>query len=80
MFKPFYDKAKGTKVELIKCNSNNLFVFPFDSGFWRAMVYIDDTYSFDILGDKIMAYQIGLGLSKFHLFCSGLNFTKLEMN
>ena len=63
---------------LIRCNSNNLFMFPFDSGFWRAMVYIDDTYSFDILDDKKIAYQVGIGLSKFHLYCHGLNFIKLE--
>ncbi len=73
-----FNNQRWEVPSLIRCNSNNLFVFPFDSGFWRAMVYIDDTYNFDILGDKIMAYQIGLGLSKFHLSCSGLNFIKLE--
>ncbi len=63
---------------LIRCNSNNLFVLPFDSGFWRAMVYIDNTLSFDILEDKSMAYQVGIGLSKFHSSCSNLDFTKLN--
>ena len=37
------------------------------------MVYIDDTFSFDILEDKIMAYQTGIGLAKFHLICSDLD-------
>ena len=63
---------------LIRCNSNNLFLFPLDSDFWRAMVYIDDTFSFDILEDKIMAYQTGLGLAKFHVTCSDLDLERLE--
>ncbi len=63
---------------LIKCNSNNLFVFPFCSGFWRAMEYIDETLSFDILEDNKMAYQIGLGLAKFHGICSDIDLAKLE--
>ena len=50
---------------LIKCNSNNLFVFPFCAGFWRAMEYIDDTLNFDILEDNIMAYQLVLVLLSF---------------
>ena len=65
-------------ASLIRCMSNNLFVFPSDSGFWRAMVYIDNTFSVDILEDKNMAYQTGIGLSKFHLACSDLDHTKLE--
>ena len=63
---------------LIRCNANNLFIFPFDSDFWRAMRYIDDTYSFEILEDKKMSYQVGIGLSKFHLSCRGLDLKKLE--
>ena len=63
---------------LIKCNSNNLFVFPFCTGFWRAMEYIDDTLSFDILEDNKMAYQTGLGLAKFHATCSDIDLAKLE--
>ena len=42
------------------------------------MVYIDDTYTLNNLEDKIMAYQTGLGLSKFHISCSDLDFKKLE--
>ncbi len=63
---------------LIKCNSNNLFVFPFCSDYWRAMEYIDDTLSFDILEDNKMAYQTGLGLAKFHGTCSDIDLTKLD--
>ena len=63
---------------LIRCKSNNLFVFPLDSEFWRAMIYIDHTFSFDILEDKIMAYQTGIGLSKFHRICCDLDVEKLE--
>ena len=47
-----YLKSSNQRWEvpcLIKCNSNNLFVFPFCAGFWRAMEYIDDTLNFDIL-------------------------------
>tara|TARA_Y100001968_G_C19394436_1_gene737426 strand:+ start:639 stop:1790 length:1152 start_codon:yes stop_codon:yes gene_type:complete len=76
-----YLKNESYRLEvpsLIRCNSNNLFVFPFDSGYWRAMVYIDETLSFNILEDKIMAYQTGLGLAKFHVNCSDLDLKKLE--
>tara|TARA_B100000579_G_scaffold420223_1_gene419685 strand:+ start:281 stop:1444 length:1164 start_codon:yes stop_codon:yes gene_type:complete len=62
---------------LIKCNSNNLFLLPFRSDFWRAMVYIEDTLSFDILEDNKMAYQTGLGLAKFHRICSDIELAKL---
>ena len=63
---------------LIRCNSNNHFLFPFESNFWRAMVYIDDTLNFDILEDKIMAYQTGIGLAKFHLNCADLGYEKID--
>ena len=63
---------------LIRCTSNNLFLYPFDGGFWRAMVYIEDTFSFDILDDKLMAYQTGLGLAKFHLSCSDFDYKNLK--
>ncbi len=53
-------------------------MFPFGSDKWRAMVYIDHTLCYDILEDKIMAYQTGLGLARFHQTCSDLDFTKLE--
>ena len=63
---------------LIMSNSNKHFVFPFESNFWRAMEYIDDTLSFDILEDKVMAYQAGVGLAKFHWICSDFEFTRLK--
>ena len=63
---------------LIKCKSNNLFSFPFESSFWRAMVYIDGTFSLDSLEDELMAFQTGIGLAKFHTLCSDLDITKLE--
>ncbi len=63
---------------LIKCNSNNLFLFPFHSDYWRAMEYIDNTFSFNVLEDNNMAYQTGLGLGKFHGTCSDIDLTKLE--
>ena len=62
---------------LIRCNSNNLFLFPFDHHCWRAMVYIDETITFDILECKAMAYQVGIGLAKFHTKCSDFDFKKL---
>ena len=73
-----YDNRRWDVPCLINCNSNNLFIFPFDSDSWRAMEYIDDTHSFDILEDKIMAYETGLGLAKFHGTCSDVDFEKLE--
>ena len=62
---------------LIKCNANNLFVFPFESHFWRAMVYVDAAFSTDFLENEVMAYQTGLGLAKFHLFCSDFDSSEL---
>jgi len=74
----YFDNHRWEVPSLIRCNSNNLFSFPFDSEFWRAMVYIDNTFSFNILEDKIMACEAGIGLAKFHISCSDLDSTKLE--
>ena len=63
---------------LIKCKFNNLYIFPFESGFWRAMEYIDKTFSLEILEDEIMAYETGLGLAKFHFICSDIDCSLLE--
>ena len=76
-----YSKLGNQRWEspcLIKCNSNKLFVFPYYSDFWRAMEYIDDTLSFDVLEDKKMAYQTGIGLGKFHQTCSDIDLTKIK--
>tara|TARA_B100001250_G_scaffold373420_1_gene359555 strand:+ start:869 stop:1813 length:945 start_codon:yes stop_codon:yes gene_type:complete len=71
--------CKNWKVpSLIKCKSNNLFSFPFESDYWRAMVYIDEASSYESLEDELMAYQTGIGLSRFHLLCSDLDCSKLE--
>jgi len=63
---------------LIRCKTNNLFILPFETEFWRAMIYIEETFSYDSLEDEIMAYQTGLGLSKFHFICSDLDCSKLK--
>ncbi len=73
-----FDYQRWEVPSLIKCRSNNLFGLQLGSDFWRAMVYIDDTFSLDTLEDKIMAYQTGLGLAKFHINCSDLDSSKLE--
>ncbi len=71
--------VKKWKVpSLIRCESNSLFSFPFESEYWRAMIYIDQAYSFDSLKDEIMAYQTGIGLARFHSLCSDLDCSKLE--
>tara|TARA_Y100001968_G_C19215516_1_gene646972 strand:- start:16 stop:837 length:822 start_codon:yes stop_codon:yes gene_type:complete len=44
------------------------------------MVYIDDTLSFDILEDKSMSYQTGLGLSRFHMICSDMDSSQLGIS
>ena len=62
---------------LIRCKANNSFLFPYGLNFWRAMVYIDNTFSLDVLEDKIMAYKTGLGLSTFHANCSDMDSSKL---
>ena len=51
-----FDCRRFEAPTLIRCDSNKLFLFPFDSYYWRAMVYIEDTFSYDILKDKSMAY------------------------
>ena len=73
-----FDYQRWEVPSLIRCRANNLFGLQLGSDFWRAMVYIDDTYTLNNLEDKIMAYQTGLGLSKFHISCSDLDFKKLE--
>ena len=79
--KSFYSDSKRWEVpNLIKCKSNNSYGLPFESGFWRAMDYIDKTISLDYLVDESMAFQTGLGLAKFHLICSDLNYSILNTN
>ena len=72
-----FNKQRWEVPTLFRCNCNNLFLFPFDSHFWRAMVYIDETITYDILEGKTMAYQVGIGLAKFHTKCSDLDSKKL---
>ena len=75
----FNFKSKRWEVpNLIRCQSNKLFAFPFESDFWRAMEYIDETFSIDSLEDERMAYQAGIGLAKFHLICSDLDCSELK--
>ena len=78
--KKFYnfDSQRWEVPTLIRCRANNLFLFQLGSEFWRAMFYIDDTFSIDTLQDKNMAYQTGIGLAKFHMNCSDLDSSKLK--
>ncbi len=76
----YFDNLRWEMPSLIRCDFNNDFLFPLGSDFWRAMKYIDDSFSFNILEDKKMSYQIGIGLAKFHRACSDLDFTKLKNN
>ena len=73
-----FDLKKWKVPNLIRCKTNNLFNLPFESENWRAMVFIDGIFSSDILEDKMMAYQTGIGLAKFHLTCSDLDHSKLR--
>ncbi len=75
-----FDSQRWEVPTLIRCKANNLHAFPFGSEFWRAMLYIDDTYSLDTLEDKKMAYETGLGLAKFHINCSDLDSSKLGIS
>ena len=75
-----FDYQRWEVPSLIRCRSNNLFAFPLGSDLWRAMVYIDDTFSLDTLEDKTMAYQTGVGLAKFHINCSDLDPSKFEIS
>ncbi len=72
-----FDYYKWKVPSLIKCETNNLFWFHFESGYWRAMLYIEDAVSLEKLIDKKMAYQAGVGLSKFHFLCSDFDCKKL---
>ncbi len=63
---------------LIRCKSNSLFTLPFDSELWRAMVYIDKAFSLDSLEDEGMAFEVGIGLSKFHFICSDFDCTNFK--
>ena len=77
----FNINGKRWKIpSLIRCESNKLFAFSFESEFWRGIQYIDDTFNVDFLKDEQMAFQTGVGLAKFHLICSDLDSSKLETN
>ena len=82
-FSDFIHNSRRNRWEvpnLIRCKSNNRFVFPFESDLWRAMVYIDKTFCADFLKNETMAYETGIGLSKFHLICSDLDRSKLKIS
>ena len=63
---------------LVRCNANNRFIFPFESDNWRVMEYINNTVSTSFLEDQGLAYQVGIGLGKFHLICSDLDPSRIE--
>tara|TARA_B100000579_G_C22746814_1_gene811985 strand:- start:18 stop:1181 length:1164 start_codon:yes stop_codon:yes gene_type:complete len=73
-----FDQKRWEVPNLIRCKSNNLFYYPFESDFWRSMVYIDRTFSLYSLQDENIAYETGIGLAKFHSICSDLDSYKLE--
>tara|TARA_B100000965_G_scaffold242971_1_gene203918 strand:- start:43 stop:1206 length:1164 start_codon:yes stop_codon:yes gene_type:complete len=73
-----FDRKRWEVPNLIRCESNNIFGFPYESDYWRAMVYIDQVFSCEYLEDEIMAYQAGVGLAKFHSLCSDFDCSKLE--
>ena len=73
-----FNKQRWEVPSLISCNSSKVFLLSFDSHFWRAMFYIDDTFTLDILEDITLAHQVGIGLAKFHKNCSDLNYKKLN--
>ena len=73
-----FDSKIWKVPSLIRCKSNNLFGFSFESEYWRAMLYIDQTFSFEYLKDYTIAYQTGIGLAKFHFLCSDFDCSKLE--
>ena len=75
-----FDMKRWEVPYLIRCQSNNLFAFPFETDFWRAMRYVDQTLSFDYLEDNAMAFQTGVGLAKFHSICSDLECSRLKTN
>ena len=64
---------------LIRCKSNRLYTLSLDSEVWRAMSYIDKSFSFTSLENEKIAYEVGIGLSKFHFFCSDLDFPILKI-
>ena len=76
----YLDNCRWEIPSLIRCNYNKLYIFPFESDYWRAMLYIDDAFGVDIIEDKFMAYQTGIGLSKFHRTCSDFNSNKFKNN
>ena len=74
----FYDNRRWEIPNLIRCKSNNQFTFAFESNTWRAMVYIDGSFSLDFLEDNVMAYEAGIGLAKFHFIFSDFDSTELK--
>ena len=72
-----YFQERWEVPTLIRCKSNNLFFFPFEGDSWRAMKYIDDTFSPTILENYQMSYHVGIGLYKFHSLCSDIDCSKI---
>tara|TARA_Y100001968_G_scaffold293023_1_gene298700 strand:- start:91 stop:1260 length:1170 start_codon:yes stop_codon:yes gene_type:complete len=72
-----FHRKRWEVPSLIKCKSNNLFIYPFESNSWRVMNYIDDTFNLCCLNDKSLAYEVGIGLAKFHWLCSDIDSSKI---
>ena len=71
-------KERWEVPSLIRCKSNRLYSLAFESEIWRAMLYIDNSLTFHSLDDQRLAYQVGIGLSKFHFLCSDLDSSNLK--
>ena len=72
------DDRRWEVPDLIKCANNDLFIYLFEGDSWRALKYIDSTMNLSKVNKFDFAYEVGYGLSKFHLICSDFDSSNLE--
>ena len=75
----YNDHRRWVVPSLIECKSNGLLDFSFEGKSWRAMKFIEASFSISSVKDLKYAYEAGYGLSKFHHFFSNYDSSKLKI-
>ncbi len=74
------DNRRWAVPSLIKCQSNGLLNFSFEGKSWRAMKFIECSFSISSIKDVKYAYEVGYGLAKFHHVFASYDSSSLKSN
>ncbi len=74
------DYRRWVVPSLMKCQHNGSFDFSFEGKSWRAMKFIESSFSISSVKDVKYAYEVGYGLAKFHHILSDYDSSRLQLN